>query len=216
MHFTCFLIQRQTESLGKSKIGGARRLRLHNLAMASLHCPAEDSLLVVVDIQPSFMAAIHEADRVVKRSSFLVDCARTLNLPVVSTVQYPERMGGFDPTIASRLIDEPFPKMAFSCCGSTGFREAIKSSGKGNIVLVGIETHICVTLTALDLLESGLRVFVCPDAVSARTVEMHKLGMERMRDSGAVASHTETLVYEWMGSAEHPKFRDVLSLVKGA
>jgi len=81
---------------------------------------------------------------------------------------------------------------------------------------VGIETHICVTLTALDLLKNGYGVFVCPDAVSSRTIEQHKLGMERMRDSGAIASHTETLAYEWMGTAESPVFREVLRLVKGA
>jgi nicotinamidase-related amidase len=184
--------------------------------MALLHCPVDDATLAVVDIQPSFMQGIHEMGRVVRRAGFLIDCAHLLGVPVVSTEQYPSRMGGMDPMIGERLKERPFSKMAFSCCGSSGFKEAIEATGRRAVVLIGIETHICVTLTALDLLEAGYRVFVCPDAVSARSVEMHKLGMERMRDSGAIASHTETLVYEWMGSAENPRFRDVLALVKNA
>lgn len=176
----------------------------------------DDSLLVVVDIQPSFMAGIHESERVLRRSEFLIDSAQLLGVPIVSTEQYPSRMGGLDPQIAMRLPDKPWPKMAFSCWGSDAFRNTVESAGKRCVVLVGIETHICVTLTALDLLNNGYQVFVCPDAVSARSMEMHKLGMERMRDSGAIASHTETLVYEWMGTADHPKFRDVLALVKAA
>jgi isochorismate hydrolase len=183
--------------------------------MPSIHCSVEDALLVVVDIQPSFMSVIHESERVVRRSLFLAKSAKVLGVPIVSTIQNPVKMGGLDKAIAAECSD-PFSKMAFSCWGSLEFQEAIRSSGKNNVVLVGIETHICVTLTTLDLLANGYKVFVCPDAVSARSVEMHKLGMERMRDSGAVASHTETLVYEWMGSAEHERFRDVLSLVKNA
>lgn len=184
--------------------------------MAPLHCSVDDAILAVVDIQPSFMQGIHEIDRVVRRAGFLIDCAQLLEVPVVSTEQYPSRMGGMDPLIGERLRERPFSKMAFSCCGSLDFKNAIAATGRRTVVLVGIETHICVTLTALDLLTSGYRVFVCPEAVSARSVEMHKLGMERMRDSGAIASHTETLVYEWMATAENPKFRDVLALVKKA
>lgn len=184
--------------------------------MPSIHCPIDDSLLVVVDIQPSFMSAIHEAERVVRRSRFIAEVANVLEVPIVSTIQNPSRMGGMEAEITASLRQEPFSKMAFSCWGSEEFQNAVKASGKRCVVLVGIETHICVTLTTLDLLANGFNVLVCPDAVSARSLEMHKLGMERMRDSGAIASHTETLVYGWMESAEHPKFRDVLPLVKAA
>lgn len=184
--------------------------------MRPLHCPVEESLIVLVDIQPNFMAAIHEADRVVRRAKFLAEAGSLLGIPVVGTEQNPERMQGLDPTFSPILSAAALPKMEFSCWGATGFQEAIDYHGRSTIVLVGIETHICVTLTALDLLNNGYRVFVCPDAVSARSQEMHKLGMERMRDSGVIPSHTDTLVYEWMGSAAHPKFRDILALVKQA
>ncbi|HTQ12040.1 MAG TPA: isochorismatase family protein, partial [Fimbriimonadaceae bacterium] len=78
----------------------------------------------------------------------------------------------------------------------------------------GVETHICVGQTAVDLLGSGMEVIVCPDAVSSRSVERHKLGMERLRDSGALPLHSESVVYEWLETAENPAFRDVLRLVK--
>ncbi|MBC8063562.1 MAG: isochorismatase family protein [Chlorobia bacterium] len=122
-------------------------------------------------------------------------------------------MGGINESLRP-FVPSPYSKMAFSCWGAPGFQDALESQARSCVVLVGIETHICVTLTALDLLNNGYHVFVCPDAVSARSLEMHKLGMERMRDSGAMPTHTETLAYEWMGSADHPKFKDVLNLVK--
>jgi nicotinamidase-related amidase len=181
--------------------------------MGSLHCPVEEALLVAVDFQPKFMTAIHEADRMVRRASFLVHSASLLNVPILATEQNATRMGGALPEFKG-IAQKCFDKMSFSCWGEPGFQEAIESSGKSHIVLVGIETHICVTLTALDLVNQGYQVFVCPDAVSARTSEQHKLGMERMRDSGIMPTHTESLVYEWLGTASNPKFREALSLVK--
>lgn len=182
--------------------------------MPSLTCPADEAFVVVIDIQPTFMAAIHEAERVVRRSRFLIEIATLLQVPVISTVQYPSRMGGLDPQITEALIDEPISKMSFSCYGTDAYQNALEVVNRPKAVLVGIETHICVTLTALDLLQDGYEVFVCPDAVSSRSMEMHKLGMERMRDSGVMPSHTETLAYEWMRSAEHPQFREALKIVK--
>jgi len=184
--------------------------------MPPLHCPASDAAIILVDVQPTFMAAIHEGERVVRRSKFLLQMATMLDIPVLATEQYPSRMGGLDPRILEAMGPgvRPMGKMSFSCLGLPKFRAALESLRKSHIVLIGIETHICVSLTALDLLESGFEVFVCPDAVSARSNEMHKLGMERMRDAGVMPSHTESLAYEWMGSAEHPKFKEALALVK--
>ena len=178
--------------------------------MPQLQCSVEESVVVAVDIQPIFLQAIHEAERMTRRARFLVQSAKVLGVPVLATEQNPSRLGAFDPDFDL----SPVSKMSFS--GWEAIRESVESIGKPNVVLVGVETHICVALTALDLLNQGYNVFVCPDGVSSRTSEMHKLGMERMRDSGVMPSQTETLVYEWMGSAEHPRFRDVLKLVKEA
>lgn len=183
--------------------------------MPVLQCPADDAVMVLIDIQDTFMAAIHERERVLRRSRYLAQVAHTLGVPVLATEQNPARLGGTGTSLLP-FTTTPIDKMSFSAWGEESFREAIDGLGRSNVVLVGVETHICITLTALDLRNSGYNVFVCPDAVSSRTVEMHKLGMERMRDSGVVPSHTDTLVYEWLGSAEHPRFRDVLKLVKEA
>ena len=174
------------------------------------------SVLIVVDIQPAFMAAIHEAERVREHSAFIISIANLLNIPVLATEQYAARMGGTDEEILRVLPEgcKPIDKMRFSCCGAPGFMEALGATFRRQVVLVGIETHICVSQTALDLLERGFHVAVCPDAVSARTLERHKLGMERLRDSGVMPAHTESVAYEWLGTAEHPKFRDALKIVK--
>jgi nicotinamidase-related amidase len=184
--------------------------------MALWRADSDRAVLLVVDVQPKFMAGIHEGDRVLNRTAFLLKIAKLVGVPVLASEQYPERMGATDSRIASLmpLGVFPYPKMRFSCAGCEGLMEALRALDRKQVVLVGIETHICVTLTAIDLLIAGYEVFVCPDAVSARTVEMHKLGMERMRDSGAMPAHTETLAYEWLSTAEHPRFREALEIVK--
>jgi nicotinamidase-related amidase len=96
------------------------------------------------------------------------------------------------------------------------FSSQLRASGRKTVIVVGIETHICVSQTCLDLLDAGYAVAVCPDAASARTQDRHKLGMERLRDAGVVPIHTEALVYEWMVSANHPQFRDILQVVKSS
>lgn len=173
----------------------------------------EDSVLLVVDVQPTFMAGIFEGDRVQARTRFLAQVARLLEIPVLASEQNVDRMGVTDLEIAAHL-DAVFPKMAFSCAGCEPLMHHLLRLGRRQVALVGIETHICVCQTAIDLTEQGFEVAVCPDGVSARSLERHKLGMERIRDSGVLPIHTEALAYEWMRTAEHPRFRDVLRLVK--
>lgn len=175
---------------------------------------SHDSILIVVDEQPAFMQAIWEADRVLRRTEFLLKIAGLASIPILATEQYPARMGGTNPRLLPLLPLAPFGKLTFSCCGCIPFVEELEKSGRRQAILVGIETHICVSQTAVDLLNSGYEVIVCPDAVSARTVEMHKLGMERMRDSGVLPMHSESVAYEWLETAAHPAFRDALKIVK--
>jgi len=173
-----------------------------------------DAVLVVVDEQSSLMKVIWEGDRVLARTAFLIRAAILLGVPILSTAQNPERMGPIDERIAELLPGPAISKMTFSCCGAADFRSSLADSGRGQVILAGVETHICVGQTAVDLLGSGMEVIVCPDAVSSRSVERHKLGMERLRDSGALPLHSESVVYEWLETAENPAFRDVLRLVK--
>lgn len=181
--------------------------------MSSIKCLPEKSLLLVIDMQTRFLAPIFEAERVEARVKFLCEVATLLGVPILATEQYPERMGG---TIESILpfVGQPHRKMNFSAFKDEPLLTLVKASGRDQIIVVGIETHICVSQTCHDLLDNGLHVVVCPDAVSARTQDRHKLGMERLRDANVIPAHTEGIAYEWCQSAENPKFRDLLNIVK--
>jgi len=169
--------------------------------------------VVAVDLQPSFLKAIHEADRVIARCRFLIEAARSLSVPIIATTQNADRMGGVAPEFEG-LLPEAIDKMSFSCWGSEAFRHALEEVDRRLVVLIGIETHICIGQTAHHLLTGTWEVAVCPDAVSARSLDRHKLGMERIRDAGGVPVHSEAVVYEWLRNAEDPAFREILSLVK--
>ena len=144
------------------------------------------------------------------------DHAALLGVPIIATEQVPNRMGGTDPGLAALFPQgvHPIPKASFGCVECPDFIVDLKRIGAKQAVIVGIETHICVSQTALGLIDLGLQVTVCPDAVSARDLEMHKLGMERMRDAGASPAHTEAVVYEWLETAENPLFKQALEIVK--
>lgn len=173
----------------------------------------EDSVVVVIDLQPAFLEPIRGAERIVQRAKFLVECARILEVPVVATVQYALRMGKSHPDLVD-LLGEPLDKMAFSCCGSEHFLSRLDTLGRSQAILVGIETHICVHQTTHQLLESGMMVFLAEDGIGARPEGAHDIGMKRMTLSGAIPTHSESVVYEWLRTAEHPKFRDILQIVK--
>ncbi|MHB8636788.1 MAG: isochorismatase family protein [Fimbriimonadaceae bacterium] len=180
-----------------------------------VRCDPRADLLLVVDIQSSLLKVIHERERVVRRTAFLIEVARELDVPVLATQQAPDRLGGTDETVLAALGNvEIFAKTEFSAGACTRVLSRLEELERPSVILIGIETHICVCGTALDLLARGYRVTVCPDAVSSRSLEAHKLGMERIRDAGAMPAHTESVAYEWLGSSRNPKFREVLELVK--
>ncbi|HRF58403.1 MAG TPA: isochorismatase family protein [Fimbriimonadaceae bacterium] len=175
---------------------------------------AEHSALVVVDMQPSVLGAIARTPVILERTKFLVDVCALLRIPVLSTVQNEARLGGTEPDLAVRIGVKPIDKMTFGCCGSGKFRKALLATERPIVLLAGIETHICIAQTALQLLEDEFDVVIAVDAVGARTDLAHRSGLERLRDGGAELLHSEAIVYEWLGTAEHPQFRAVLDVVK--
>jgi nicotinamidase-related amidase len=180
-----------------------------------MRCNPTTDLLLVVDLQVPFLDVIFERDRVVSRAGFLIQAARALGVPVIATEQVPDRLGSTHPDVKAALGETAIhAKTAFSAAGAPAVMDELTRLGRSSVVVVGVETHICVCGTALDLLALGYRVTVCPDAVSSRTLEAHKLGMERIRDAGAMPAHTESVAYEWLGSSENPAFKSVLDLVK--
>jgi nicotinamidase-related amidase len=178
-------------------------------------CDPLTDVLLVVDLQVPFLDVIYERERVVRRACFLIEVAHALDIPIVATEQAPDQLGRTDQTVHSALGHAPiFPKTGFSAAACPAAMSRLREISRTSVVIVGVETHICVCGTALDLLAAGYRVTVCPDAASSRTLEAHKLGMERIRDASAMPAHTESVAYEWLGSSTHPKFRSVLELVK--
>jgi len=181
----------------------------------SVRCDSNADILIVVDLQSPFLDHIHERDRVVRRATFLIEVARELGMPIIATEQAPERLGRTEESIRALLgSDDIFAKSEFSAGANERVMERLSGFTQRSCVIVGVETHICVCGTVLDMLAAGYGVTVCADAVSSRSLEAHKLGMERIRDAGAMPAHTESVAYEWMGSSEHPKFRTVLDIVK--
>ena len=177
---------------------------------------ADGSVLIVVDLQPTFLSAIWDKEAVVRRSEFLTRVARLLDVPVLATEQNPERMGGTDESVLRHLGQGAIAKKRFSCVGCEAFDSELARLGRSEAIIVGIEAHICVAQTALDLLAAGYVVRVCEDAVGARTRHMNEIGLDRVRHAGADVTHTESVAYEWLRSSDHPRFRDALALVKAA
>ena len=178
----------------------------------------KQTVLVMVDMQEPFLQVMHDRERLVANVRLLVQTAVTLGVPVIPTTQYAERMGDVVPEITALLRDfsaaRSTDKLCFSCAGADGFLQGITSFDRRQILVCGVETHICVSQTALDLVHQGYQVHVAADAVSSRTIEKHKLGMERMRDSGVLPCAAEAAVYELLREAGTPAFKSLLPFIK--
>jgi nicotinamidase-related amidase len=182
--------------------------------MTLLRPRATASILVVVDLQTRFLASVPERDRILAKAAFLIQTARLLGVPVVVTEQVPHKMGTTAHEISALLDVPPIAKSSFGCCEEPRFIETLEATDRREVVLVGVETHICIAQTAVGLLAQGYDVAVCPDGVGARSHGRHELGMQRIRDAGAAPIDTEGVVYEWLETADHPRFREALELVK--
>jgi nicotinamidase-related amidase len=171
--------------------------------------------LVVVDIQEKFRSVIFEMPRVVENAIRLINGAVILSVPVFVTEQYRKGLGATVPEIASAIPGfAPMEKNSFSSCGATGFIETLRVRSVQDVILCGIEAHVCVCQTCLGLLDAGFHPFVVADAISSRTPENHRLGIERMRDSGAVIVSTEMILFELLERAGTDEFKRMLTLVK--
>src|SRR5438105_1040273 len=155
------------------------------------------SALLVVDIQDRLLPAIFEKERLLQNTLRLIKGASILNVPVLVTEQYRKGLGVTVPEIASAIAGfAPTEKVTFSACGAAGLLPALKAKGVRQVILCGMEAHVCISQTCLDLLESDFNVFVVADAVSSRTPENCRIGIERMRDQGAVIVSTEMVLFE--------------------
>jgi nicotinamidase-related amidase len=177
---------------------------------------AEDSLLVVVDMQEPFLRHVWERERVLKKAATLIQAAAILHVPVVATTQNAQRMGGPVPEVAALLPPgAPFDKMSFSCAAESGFALDLRRRGHRQVILCGVETHICVSQTAHDLITQGYQVHIVADAVSSRSERDWQTGLRRMEQrAGIIITSTEMAIYELLFQAGTPEFREVLKLIK--
>jgi nicotinamidase-related amidase len=173
------------------------------------------SVLVVVDAQEAFRPAVMDFDRVVKNVATLVQGARILDVPVLVTEQYPKGLGETVPEV-SRHLDgiEPIEKLCFSAAESGEFADRLEETGRDQVLLSGIESHVCVNQTADDLLGRGKEVHVARDAVSSRTEENRALGLHKMERAGAVITSVETALFELLRAAGTPEFKEIQKLIK--
>lgn len=168
------------------------------------------SRLVIIDFQGRLMPAIHDGPRLLANARRLVDAARLLDVPVLTTEQNPAGLGA---TVAELAGAGPvIAKMSFDSCGAPAFLEAL--AGEEELVLCGCEAHVCVGQTVLSLLARKRRVFVVQDAIGSRAAESKEVALRRMERHGAEIVTTEMVVFEWLRSAEHPQFRTAAKLIK--
>jgi nicotinamidase-related amidase len=174
---------------------------------------AADTALLVVDVQEKLMVKVPRAAEVIRNIGFLIDAARLAGPTVVATEQYPRGLGATVPELARRLPSRP-DKVAFSCCAIPSVVEEFARSARTKIVVAGIESHVCVLQTALDLLAANYRVYIPADAVASRYAVDHEFALRRLEQAGAILTTSETCVFEWIGGADHPEFKKISLLVQ--
>ena len=178
------------------------------------------SVLVLVDYQAKLLPAIHDGARVLANAVRLADAARLLGIRVVGTEENPAGLGPNVEAIRARS-DATLAKRHFNACGD-GLVALLPNAGDASrleaaplhAVIAGCETHVCLLQTALGLLGAGLRVFVVADACGSRSPADHAAALDRLRAAGAVVVTLEMVVFEWLGTCDHPKFKEALALVK--
>ena len=183
----------------------------------SLIVDSQNSVLVIVDVQERLAAAMPKGvcERVVEQITTLLIAASTLDVPVVVTEQYPKGLGNTVIELKSKLPSETktIEKTSFSSNRTADFTLAVENSGKQQVILVGMETHICVLQTALDLQEQGYQVFVVEDAVSSRSKSNQYNALQRLRNAGVIITNLESMIFEWLGDSQHPEFKTLAQLI---
>ena len=175
----------------------------------------DKALLVVVDIQERLLPFIDQNERIANKAAMMIKGAEILGLPVIPLEQYPKGLGCTVPVIKEALGERaPVEKTSFSIMGEPDFKKALTQTGKEDILLVGIETHVCVEQSALDLLEEGYRVYLIADATGSRDLNDKNVAIKRMSDSGVIITTVEAALFEMVNDAKDTKFKEISKLVK--
>lgn len=181
-------------------------------------CSADNSILVVIDIQERLTAAMpaRVLERLKYNSTILLKAAGNLSIPVLATLQYPKGLGPMIPSVSDLLPADTriFEKTCFSSLDAEGFNEELDKSARKQVILLGVEAHICVLQTAMGLQDAGYQVFVAMDAICSRHRENYENALARLQQAGITTSNTESIVYEWLRDARHEHFKGISALIK--
>lgn len=172
-----------------------------------------DSALLVVDVQEKLIPLIAQHERIVWNIGRLLDGAKILGVRAAATEQYPRGLGSTTKELADRLGDVP-EKLTFSCGGCPEVFEALRDAGIFKILVVGIEAHVCIQQTVLDLLADGFRVYLAVDAIGSRHEIDYETALRRMDSAGATLTTTEAALFEWCDAAGTPEFKQISALVR--
>ncbi len=188
------------------------------MSIDPLLCDADQSILVLVDIQPRLAEAmpVDERQRMIESSIMLLEAAKVLAIPVLITEQYPASLGTTHSEILAHLPPTvtPLAKTGFSCTCAEGFDTLLERSGRTQVILAGQETHVSVLQTALTLLSCGRQVFVVEDAVCSRDPKHKIYALERMSQAGVAVLAGESVLFEWLRDARHPNFKQLARLIR--
>ncbi|HEV3204878.1 MAG TPA: hydrolase [Gemmataceae bacterium] len=174
---------------------------------------AGDTGLLVIDVQEKLVPLIPDARSLIRNVAFLIDGARLVGVPVQATEQYPKGLGTTVPQLAAKLPQRS-GKTAFSCCAVPSVVEGFRTAGRPKVLLAGMETHVCVQQTALDLLALDFRVFIPADAVASRYAIDHERALQRLEKAGAIITTSESAVFEWTQGADNPRFKEISRLIQ--
>lgn len=174
---------------------------------------AKGAGLLIVDIQERLMSRMRFGSRIIANAERLILVAKTLGIPIFATEQYPKGLG---PTVSPlrELLPIPHEKTSFHALGAEGLADAMRERGLTHVTLSGMETHVCIAQTALELMNQGYRVQVPADAVTSRDKFDWQFGLRRLENAGVVVSSSESVLFEWLEGSNHPDFRQVSQLIK--
>ena len=177
---------------------------------------ANNSHLLVIDVQTRLTQVMSDRKSLLQNCEILIHAAKLLEIPITVTEQYPKGIGTTEPQLSNALASHylPVEKTCFSSCASDEFSLRINQDGKPQMILCGIESHICVLQTTMDLLQTGKQVFVVADAVDSRSKDNKKLALDRMQQAGAIITNTESIVFEWLKDAKHAQFKAISALIR--
>ena len=171
----------------------------------------ENTCVILVDLQEKLTPKVQDAQRVISKCDWILRIAKECNIPILITEQYPKGLGStLAPLNTAVPHEDVIAKIHFSCWKNEEFKKKLKHIGKKQCVLIGIETHVCILQTALDLKGAGFQVFTVVDAVSTRDPKDHKYGLKRMAANGVELITSEMAVFEWLERADTPLFKNVI------